>query len=59
MFSDPMLIPKLAANPKTRDLVQDPEVLAKIMKLKQNPNDIQRCVAISEHSINDMWIIDC
>ncbi|KAK6520028.1 Hsp90 cochaperone [Arthrobotrys conoides] len=41
LFSDPMLIPKLAANPKTRDLVQDPEVLAKLQKLKQNPADFQ------------------
>ncbi|KAF3085566.1 Hsp90 cochaperone [Orbilia oligospora] len=41
LFSDPMLIPKLAANPKTRDLVQDPEVLAKLQRLKQNPADFQ------------------
>ncbi|KAK6522877.1 Hsp90 cochaperone [Arthrobotrys megalospora] len=41
LFSDPMLIPKLAANPKTRDLVQDPEVLAKLQKLRQNPTDLQ------------------
>ncbi|KAK6344723.1 Hsp90 cochaperone [Orbilia javanica] len=41
LFSDPMLIPKLAANPKTRDLIQDPEVLAKVQKLKQNPTDFQ------------------
>ncbi|KAK6496874.1 Hsp90 cochaperone [Arthrobotrys musiformis] len=40
LFGDPMLIPKLAANPKTRDLVQDPEVLAKLQKLKSNPTDI-------------------
>ncbi|RVD87017.1 uncharacterized protein DFL_005266 [Arthrobotrys flagrans] len=41
LFSDPMLIPKLSANPKTRDLVQDPEVLAKLQRLKQNPADFQ------------------
>ncbi|KAK6340155.1 Hsp90 cochaperone [Orbilia blumenaviensis] len=41
LFSDPMLIPKLAANPKTRDLVQDPEVLAKLQKLRENPTDLQ------------------
>ncbi|KAF3925180.1 hypothetical protein ABW20_dc0102594 [Dactylellina cionopaga] len=41
LFGDPMLIPKLAANPKTKDLIQDPEVLAKIQRLRQNPTDIQ------------------
>ncbi|EPS41834.1 hypothetical protein H072_4217 [Dactylellina haptotyla CBS 200.50] len=44
LFGDPMLIPKLAANPKTRDLVQDPEVLAKLQRIKQNPTDIQSVI---------------
>ncbi|KAF3921549.1 hypothetical protein AA313_de0202671 [Arthrobotrys entomopaga] len=44
LFNDPMLIPKLAANPKTRDLMQDPEVLAKIQRIKQNPTDIQSVI---------------
>lgn len=38
MFNDPGLIQKLANNPKTSSLLADPSFMAKIQKLKQNPN---------------------
>ncbi|KAK6338727.1 Hsp90 cochaperone [Orbilia brochopaga] len=41
LFNDPMLFAKLSANPKTRDLIQDPEVMMKLQRIKQNPTDIQ------------------
>lgn len=41
MFSDPNLFAKLAASPKTRDLLKDPEMVAKIQHIQKNPNDIQ------------------
>ena len=40
MFADPQLIPKLAANPKTSAFLADPQFMAKLQRLKQNPNDI-------------------
>ena len=40
MFSDPRMIPKLASNPKTSHLLADPEFMAKLMRLKQNPSNI-------------------
>ena len=40
MFNDPQLIQKLASNPKTSSLIADPEFMAKIQRLKQNPNSI-------------------
>ncbi|KAJ6261772.1 Heat shock protein [Drechslerella dactyloides] len=46
LFNDPMLFAKLSANPKTRDLIQDPEVMMKLQRIKQNPTDIQRCGSI-------------
>ncbi|KAF3913940.1 hypothetical protein ABW21_db0206485 [Orbilia brochopaga] len=44
LFNDPMLFAKLAANPKTKDLMQDPEVLVKLQRIKQNPMDIQSVI---------------
>ena len=40
MFNDPQLIQKLAANPKTSSLLADPSFMAKLQRLKQNPNNI-------------------
>ncbi len=37
MLSDPNLIQKLKTNPKTRDLMKDPSMIAKIENLKKNP----------------------
>ncbi|KAI9844652.1 MAG: Hsp90 cochaperone [Thelocarpon superellum] len=39
-FNDPELIPKLAKNPKTSRLLADPDFMAKLQHLRQNPNDI-------------------
>jgi stress-induced-phosphoprotein 1 len=41
MFSDPQLIQKLAANPKTSKLLADPSFMVKLQQMKQNPNDTQ------------------
>ncbi|KAL8951761.1 MAG: hypothetical protein Q9222_002282 [Ikaeria aurantiellina] len=40
MFNDPNMIQKLANNPKTSSLLADPSFMAKLQKLKQNPNSI-------------------
>ncbi|KAL8766136.1 MAG: hypothetical protein Q9209_006976 [Squamulea sp. 1 TL-2023] len=40
MFNDPNMIQKLASNPKTSSLLADPSFMAKIQKLKHNPNSI-------------------
>lgn len=40
MFNDPQLIQKLANNPKTSSLLADPQFMAKLQRLKQNPNNI-------------------
>lgn len=40
MFNDPQLIQKLASNPKTSRLLADPEFMAKLQRLKQNPSSI-------------------
>jgi stress-induced-phosphoprotein 1 len=40
MFNDPQLIQKLASNPKTSALLADPGFMAKLQRLKQNPNSI-------------------
>lgn len=40
MFNDPQLIQKLASNPKTSSLLADPGFMAKLQRLKQNPNSI-------------------
>lgn len=40
MFSDPQMIQKLANNPKTASLLADPSFMAKLQRLKQNPNNI-------------------
>lgn len=40
IFNDPQLIPKLASNPKTSRLLADPEFMAKLQRLRQNPNII-------------------
>ncbi|KAK2756934.1 Hsp90 cochaperone [Arachnomyces sp. PD_36] len=40
MFNDPQLIQKLASNPKTSSLLADPEFMAKLQRLKTNPNAI-------------------
>jgi len=45
MFANPAtFMPKLAANPKTSHLLADPEFMAKLQKLSQNPNDINTYV---------------
>lgn len=38
MFSDPNLIEKLKTNPKTAEMMKDPQLVAKILTLKDNPN---------------------
>ena len=40
MFNDPQMIQKLANNPKTASLLADPSFMAKLQRLKQNPNSI-------------------
>ena len=40
MFSDPKMIEKLAANPKTSGLLADPQFMAKLQRLRQNPSAI-------------------
>lgn len=40
MFNDPQMIQKLAGNPKTSSLLADPSFMAKLQRLKQNPNNI-------------------
>ena len=40
MFNDPQMIQKLASNPKTSSLLADPTFMAKLQRLRQNPNSI-------------------
>jgi stress-induced-phosphoprotein 1 len=40
MFNDPQLIQKLASNPKTSALLADHEFMAKLQRLRENPNSI-------------------
>ncbi len=40
MFNDPQMIQKLANNPKTASLLADPSFMAKLQRLRQNPNNI-------------------
>lgn len=40
MFNDPGLFQKLANNPKTSALLADPEFMAKLKKIQQNPNSV-------------------
>ncbi len=40
MFSDPQLLSKLAANPKTAPYLQDPTFMAKLQRLAKNPNEM-------------------
>jgi stress-induced-phosphoprotein 1 len=40
MFNDPQLIQKLAANPKTSGLLGDQQFMAKLMQIKQNPQNM-------------------
>lgn len=44
-FSDPKLFAALAMNPKTRDLIADPEVQQLLRGLQKNPNDITKLLA--------------
>lgn len=37
MFSDPNIITNLKNNPKTSELMKDPELVAKILQIQQNP----------------------
>ena len=39
-FADPKMLANLASNPKTREILKDPEVLGLITSLQKNPNDI-------------------
>ena len=41
MFSDPSLIAKLAANPKTSSFLADPAFMAKLQSIQQNPQNTQ------------------
>jgi stress-induced-phosphoprotein 1 len=41
-FSDPKFLANLAMNPKTRDLLMDPEVQDLVKGLQKNPNDIAK-----------------
>ncbi|CAK7896915.1 heat shock protein Sti1p [[Candida] anglica] len=38
MFSDPNLISKLKSNPKTAEMMKDPELVAKVLNMQQNPS---------------------
>ncbi|KAI9802259.1 MAG: hypothetical protein M1825_002980 [Sarcosagium campestre] len=40
LFNDPQLIQKLAKNPSTSGLLADPDFMAKLQRLKQNPNSV-------------------
>ncbi|KAK2743884.1 Hsp90 cochaperone [Myotisia sp. PD_48] len=40
MFNDPQMFQKLASNPKTSQYLADPEFMAKLQKVAQNPNSI-------------------
>jgi stress-induced-phosphoprotein 1 len=40
LFNDPQMVQKLASNPKTSALLADPQFMAKLQRLKQNPNNI-------------------
>lgn len=40
MFNDPAMLQKLANNPKTASLLADPEFMAKLKKIQQNPNSV-------------------
>ncbi len=40
MFNDPQMFQKLANNPKTSSLLADPSFMAKLQRLRQNPNNI-------------------
>ncbi|MCJ1467153.1 Hsp90 cochaperone [Pseudocyphellaria aurata] len=39
-FKDPVLIPKMAANPKTRKWLDDPEFMAKLQRIIENPKEM-------------------
>lgn len=41
MFSDPQIVQKLAANPKTSKFLADPSFMAKLNQVRSNPNDSQ------------------
>lgn len=40
LFNDPQMLQKLASNPKTSGLLADPDFMAKLQRLKSNPNAI-------------------
>ncbi|KAJ5605198.1 hypothetical protein N7510_010352 [Penicillium lagena] len=40
MFNDPGMLQKLASNPKTASLLSDPEFMAKLKKIQENPNSV-------------------
>lgn len=40
MFNDPQLIQKLASNPKTAQYLADPQFVAKLQRLAQNPQEM-------------------
>lgn len=42
LFSDPNMFQKLASNPKTAALLADSEFMAKLQRLRTNPNDVAR-----------------
>ena len=41
MFSDPQIMQKLAANPKTSKFLADPSFMQKLQQVRSNPNDSQ------------------
>ncbi|XP_037072255.1 stress-induced-phosphoprotein 1-like [Pollicipes pollicipes] len=43
-FADPMLMIKLATNPKTKHLVEDAEFMAKLKMLQANPTMLSSCL---------------
>lgn len=40
LFNDPQMLQKLASNPKTSGLLADPDFMAKLQRLRSNPNAI-------------------
>ncbi|GMG22326.1 unnamed protein product [Ambrosiozyma monospora] len=42
IFSDPHLIEKLKANPKSAELMKDPEIVAKVRQLQANPTTVSQ-----------------
>lgn len=54
MFNDPNLIEKLKKNPKTADSMKDPQFIAKIERLKSNPQSLMTEMMTDTRLVNVM-----